>query len=132
MARTGALGCGSGDYFASRTHFGISPVHEPPPTRRKAVTVAPRKMRARTPVAGRKRDVAVEADDKVELQVLGQQPVGLAVAEAAVGDEADRDRNWQRFGRTDQRMILVAVAAVLQGLPSRRSARIAAWPGHGG
>src|SRR3954467_11151290 len=33
------------------------------------------------------RDVAAEPYDEVELQLLGQQPVELAVAKAAVGDE---------------------------------------------
>ena len=50
-------------------------------------------------VGGGDRDVAAEADDEVELQLFGQQPVELAVAEAAVGNEADLDPDEQRLGR---------------------------------
>ena len=66
-------------------------------------------------VGGGDRDVAAEADDEVELQLFGQQPVELAVAEAAVGNEADLDPDGQRLGQADQRLVLVTVAAVLQG-----------------
>ena len=60
-------------------------------------------------VGGGDRDVAAEADDEVELQLFGQQPVELAVAEAAVGNEADLDPDGQRLGQADQRLVLVAV-----------------------
>jgi hypothetical protein len=66
-------------------------------------------------IGGDDRDVAAEADDEIELQLFGQQPVELAVTEAAVGHEADLDPDGQRLGQADQRLVLVAVAAVLQG-----------------
>ena len=39
-------------------------------------------------VGGGNRDVAAEADDEVELQLFGQQPVELAVAEAGATRES--------------------------------------------
>jgi hypothetical protein len=40
-------------------------------------------------------DVAAEADDVVEAQLLGQHPVELLVTEAAVGDHAHLDVSRQ-------------------------------------
>ena len=45
---------------------------------------------ARLAVGGGDRDVAAKADDEVELQLLGQHPVELLVAEAAIGHDAHR------------------------------------------
>ena len=39
-------------------------------------------------IGGGDRDVAAKADDEVELQFLGQHPIELVVAEAAIGHDA--------------------------------------------
>ena len=36
-------------------------------------------------------DVAAEADDEVEFQFLGQDPIQLVIAEATIGHDADVD-----------------------------------------
>ena len=72
-------------------------------------------------VGGGDRDVAAEADGEVELQLFGPQPVELAVAKAAVGNEADLDSDGQRFGQADQRLVLVTVAAVLPPMAGKLS-----------
>ena len=79
----------------------------------------------RLAIGGGDRDVATEADDEVELQFLGQHPVELVVAEAAIGHDAHTDIGGQDFGQTHQDLILVAVATVFQrrlihGQPNQR------------
>src|SRR5271165_6368196 len=49
-------------------------------------------------IGGGYRDIAAEADDEIELQFLGQHPVGLSTAEAAVGDNADLHIGGQHLG----------------------------------
>jgi hypothetical protein len=44
-----------------------------------------RPLHARLAIGGGDRDVAAKADDEVELQFLGQHPIELVVAEAAIG-----------------------------------------------
>ena len=61
-----------------------------------------------SPIGGGDGDVAAEADDVVELQFLGQQPVELVVAEAAIGHDAHLDVGRQEFGQAHQHAILVA------------------------
>ena len=81
--------------------------------------------RARLATGGGDRDVAAKADDEVELQFLGQHPVELVVAEAAIGHDAHPDIGGQDFGQAHQDLILVAVATVFQrrlvhGQPNQR------------
>jgi len=59
-------------------------------------------------------DVAAEADDVVETQLLGQHPVELLVTEAAVGDNAHLDVGGQQFGQPHQHTMLVEAAVVLE------------------
>jgi len=59
-------------------------------------------------------DVAPEADDEVELQLVGQHPIELLVAEAAVGHDAHADLGGQHRGKAHQDLILINVAPVLQ------------------
>ena len=78
------------------------------------MTAAPRSTRARPPGrtggsgagftgGGGDRDVAAEADDVVEIQLLGQHPVEFLVAEAAIGDNAHLDVGRQQFGEPHRR-----------------------------
>jgi hypothetical protein len=87
-----------------------------------AVTKAPRKTRARP--AGRgthlaigrgHRDVATEADDVVELQLLAQHPVELLIAKPAIGHDAHRDVCRQGFSQADKHLIFKFIAVVLEG-----------------
>src|SRR5271157_921312 len=60
-------------------------------------------------VGGGYRDIAAEADDEIELQFLGQHPVELSIAEAAVGDDAHLHIGGQHLVQANQDPILVAV-----------------------
>src|SRR6202034_2448825 len=59
-------------------------------------------------------DVATEANNVVETQLLGQHPIELLVAEAAVGDNAHLDVRRQQFGQLHQYTMLVEAAVVLE------------------
>ncbi len=50
-------------------------------------------------------DVAVEADDLVGVQLLGQHTAGLMVSEPAVGHVASRDIGRQGAGEADQDLV---------------------------
>src|SRR3984957_2411769 len=59
-------------------------------------------------------DVAAEADDVVEIQLLGQHPVEVLVAEATIGNNAPLDVGRQQFGEPHQHAMLVEAAVVLE------------------
>jgi hypothetical protein len=70
-------------------------------------------------------DVAAKADDEVELQFLSQHLVEFMVTEPTVGDNADLDLRWQGIGQTDQALVFILVATVLEsgcvdGQPQQR------------
>ena len=132
---------GSSAVLAARHHGSFMPFARTQTTvatgYASAVTAAPRSVqrattganpigrRARLATGGGDRDVAAKADDEVELQFLGQHPVELVVAEAAIGHDAHPDIGGQDFGQAHQDLILVAVATVFQrrlvhGQPNQR------------
>src|SRR4051812_4964344 len=57
---------------------------------------------ARLAIGRSDRDVAAKPDDVVEVKLLGQQPVELVIAEAAVGDDADLDLRRQDLRQPHQ------------------------------
>ena len=68
-----------------------------------------------SPAALGHRDVATEADDVVEFQLLGQHPVELLIAEPAIGHDAHLDVRRQGIGQADKRLVLIFVPPVLEG-----------------
>ena len=75
----------------------------------------PRCRGAGLPIGCGDQDVAAKPDDIVEMQILGQQPVQLVIAEAAVGDDADLEVRRQDLGQPHQQPVLVQIALILQG-----------------
>jgi len=83
---------------------------------RPSVRADPGRRRAGLPAGRGDADIAAEADDVVEVQFLGQQPVELLVAEAAIGQDADLDVGRQYLGEPHQHAVFIQVPPVLQGL----------------
>ena len=61
------------------------------------------------------RDVAPEADDVVEFQLLGQHPAELLITEPTIGNDAHLDVRREGIGQADKRLIFIFVAPVLEG-----------------
>src|ERR1019366_545675 len=59
-------------------------------------------------------DVAAKADDVIEVQLLGEHPVEFLIAEAAVRNDTDLDSGWQHIGESDEYLIFILVAMVLE------------------
>jgi hypothetical protein len=51
----------------------------------------------------------------VEFQFLAQHPVELLIAKPAIGHDAHLDVRRQGIGQTDQHLILILIAAILEG-----------------
>src|SRR5689334_12155238 len=69
-------------------------------------------------------DVAAKPDDVIKVELLGQQPIQLMAAEAAVGDDADPDLRRQDLRQPHQQAVLIEIAAILRyGAQSWRSER---------
>ena len=80
--------------------------HPPGPTKAAAVSRFARR--------GGHRDVAAEANDVAEFQLLGQHPVQLLVAEPALGYDAHLDVARQSLSQADKHLIFIVVPPVLE------------------
>jgi len=91
----GALHGGVADaqHGADRVVFGRH--HRVAQQCRPSVFPHPTDSRARFAIRCHPPDIAAEADDVVEAQFLGQHPIQLSVAEAAIGDNAAFGLAWQ-------------------------------------
>jgi hypothetical protein len=79
------------------------------------------------------RDIAAEAEDVIELQVVGKKPVEFLVAEAAIGHDAHLEARRQGVREANKCLVFILIAMVLERggrdrQPHRRAG--AAVPGH--